>query len=56
MLQNFIDEVIDGFYSSFTELIYAQNKGNYTKKKTKLKAITRTNLEETKNCNKNIKA
>ena len=49
-----IAEVIDG-YDLDSSLYTTQSKVNY-KKKLKLKAITRTNLKETKNCNKNIKA
>ena len=54
-LKKFIAEVIDSKFVQTEAYIGAQCIGNYQKKKTKPKAITRIKWEETRNCNKNLK-
>ena len=49
-------EVINSRFVQTKAYIGAQCIGNYQKKKTKLKAITRIKWEETRNCNKKTKA
>ena len=50
------NEVIDPKFVQTEAYIGAQCIGNYQKKKTKPKAITRIKWEETRNCNKNNKS
>ena len=49
-------EVIDPKFVQTEAYMGAQCIGNYQKKKTKPKSITRIKWEETRNCNKNTKA